>query len=100
MVGGHWRDEHITSREPGGHRVGLDDGAWIEHGHGAEHGKGTGGAYGVRIDGMGVGDVGEVHGRARGIRHATCNADCWGTQRQYEPGMVGGRYVDELGVAK
>ena len=50
------------AEQPGGDGVGVGDGAWGEPGAGGVYGDGAGGAYGVRGDGVGVGDVGAVHG--------------------------------------
>ena len=63
MVGGRGDDERDGWVESGGDGVGVGDGAWggdgaCEH----VHGEGTGGADGMRGDGVGVGDIGEVPG--------------------------------------
>ena len=53
--------------EPGRDGVGIGDGARGGHGAGGVYGAGPGGADGMRGDGVGVGDVGEVPG-GTGIR--------------------------------
>ena len=71
MVGGRGRAEHDTTGQPGGHRVGVGDGAWVEHGACDVHGHGETRSDGMRGDGVGVGDVGAVHGGARVTWHST-----------------------------
>ena len=43
----------------------------------------------MRGDGVGVGDVGEVHGGARGSGHTAGGDDGGGSGGQRESGMVG-----------
>ena len=66
LVGGLGRTERDAQAEPGGDRVGVSDGARVEHGACDVHGAGSGGADGVRGDGVGVGDISEVSGDAWG----------------------------------
>ena len=95
MVFGHSRSEHGTSREPGRHGVDVSDGAWVEHGAGGTHIEGTRGAHGVRVDGVGVGDVGEVSGGAWRRGDSACSADCRIKGWERDTGMVVGRGHDE-----
>ena len=60
MVGGLGRVERDAEAEPGGDRVGVSDGARVEHGACDVHGAGSGGADGVRGDGVAVGDIHHV----------------------------------------
>ena len=71
VVGGWGRVERDASGEPGGVRVGVDDGAWGRHGAGEGDGSHEVGAYGMRGNSLGVGDVSEVHGGARKAGHST-----------------------------
>ena len=65
VVGGRGGLERDASTEPSGDRVGVGDGARGEHGACDAHGTDSGGAHGVRGDGVGVGDLGEVPGVAQ-----------------------------------
>ena len=60
VVGGHGRAERGTTREPGGDGIGIDDGTRGQYGDDDVYSAGAGGADGMRGDGVGVGDVGEV----------------------------------------
>jgi hypothetical protein len=42
----------------------------------------------MRVDGVGVGDIGEVHGGTRSSRHASGGDDGRGSERELESGMV------------
>ena len=61
--------------QPGGDGVGVGDGARGRLGLVAYTAMGAGGADGMRGDGVGVGDVGEVHGGAWGSGHAAGGDD-------------------------
>jgi len=52
------------------------------------HGTGSGGAHGMRGDGVGVGDIGEVHGDARGAGDTAAGDDGGGAGRR-ERGAYG-----------
>ena len=60
LVGGRGGIERDASTEPSGDRVGVGDGARGEHGACDVHGTGSGGAHGLRGDGVGVGNVYEM----------------------------------------
>ena len=62
VVGGRGGLERDASSELSGDRVGVGDGARGEHGACDAHVTDSGGAHGVRGDGVGVGDIGEVPG--------------------------------------
>jgi hypothetical protein len=91
LVGGHHCSGSVASTEPSGDRVGVGDGARGEHGACDVHGTGSGGAHGMRGDGVGVGDIGEVPGHARSAGDAAADDDGGGVARQRDAGVVGGR---------
>ena len=64
IFGGRGGLERDASTEPSGDRVGVGDGARGEPGACDVHGAGSGGAHGMRGDGVGVGDIDEVQGDA------------------------------------
>ena len=66
VVGGRGGIERDASTERFGDGLGFGDGARGEHGACEEHGTGSGGALGMRGDGLGVGDIGAVQLDARG----------------------------------
>ena len=65
VVVGRWGTECDASTERCGDRVGVDDGTRCGHWARDVHGTGSGGAHGMRGDGVGVGDIGEVQDDAR-----------------------------------
>jgi hypothetical protein len=91
VVGGRGGLERDASTEPSGDRVGVGDGARGEHGACDGHGAGSGGAHGMRGDGVGVGDIGEVPGDARGAGDTAGDDDGGGAGRERDAGVVGGR---------
>jgi hypothetical protein len=91
VVGGRGGIERDGSTEPSGDRVGVGDGARGEHGACDVHGTGSGGAHGLRGNGVGVGDIGEVPGHARREGDTTGDDDGGGAGRQRDAGVVGGR---------
>jgi hypothetical protein len=54
------------------------------------HDEGSDGAHGMRGDGLGVGDIGEVQGDARGSGDAAAGDDVGGAGREQISGVVGG----------
>ena len=66
MVDGRVRAERGARDQQGNKWWGLSDGAGDEDGDSGVHGAGSGGAHGMRGDGVGVGDIGDVQGGARG----------------------------------
>jgi hypothetical protein len=91
LVGGRSRSNRDGSTEPSGDRVGVGDGARGEHGACDVHGTGSGGAHGLRGDGVGVGDIGEVPGHARSARDTAADDDGRTQGRERDAGVVGGR---------
>ena len=90
LVDGHGGTEHGASKQPGGHGLGIGDGAWGKHGAGGVHGQGSGGADGMRGDGVGVGDIDEVHGGTRSSGHTTGGDDGRGARCERDAGLVDG----------
>ena len=64
MVGGLGVIERDATAEPSRDRRGVGDDTRGKHGACDVHGAGTGWAHGMRGDGVGVGDIGEVPGDA------------------------------------
>jgi hypothetical protein len=64
------RDQH------GGNWWSVSDDARDEDGDSDVHGTGSGGAYGLRGDGVGVGDIGEVQCGAGGAGVEVGSGDC------------------------
>jgi len=95
VVGGRWRSERGTTREPGGDGIGIDDGTRGQSGDADVYSTGAGGADGMRGDGVGVGDVGEMPCGAWGGGHTACFGDSWRSIGEPDGGMVGGHGSDE-----
>jgi len=91
VVGGRGGIERHASSEPSGDRLGVGDGARGGHGACEEHGTGSSGAHGMRSDGMGVGDIGEVQGDSQSPGDAAGGDDGGGAGREQDAGVVGGR---------
>jgi hypothetical protein len=91
VVGGRGGIERDASSEPSGDRVGLNDGARCGHWACATHGTVSGRAHGMRGDGVGVGDIGQVQGDARSPGDAAGGDDGGGAGREQDAGVVGGR---------
>ena len=85
---GTWPEHHVTRINRSRDGIDIGDGAWGQHGAGDVHGTGEGGSDRMRVDRVGVGDIDEVHGGARGWRHASGGDDGRGAGRQRESGMV------------
>ena len=88
-------DEHHAQGQRCWDGIDIGDGAWGEHGAGVVHGSGETWANRMRGYTMGVGDIGEVHCRARGSGHAAGGDDCRGAGRERESGIVIRSRVDE-----
>jgi hypothetical protein len=88
VVGGPWGLECDGSTEPSGDRVGVGDGARGEHGACDVHGTGSGGAHGLRGDGVGVGDIGEVPGDERSAGGTAGDDDGGAAGRKRDAGVV------------
>jgi hypothetical protein len=89
MVGRRCGAEQDAWAEPSGDRVGVSHGTWNEHGACELHIDYSGGADGLRGDGMGVGDISEVRGDAWGPGHTRCGDDGRGAGRECYTGVVG-----------
>ena len=100
MDSGCIRAELDASRQPRRHRIGIDDGARVRHGGSRAYRPGSDRTHGMRGDGLGVGDVGEVLGRTWDDELKTdCNHNRapW---RKHEPGLVRGRCRAEHGAPR
>ncbi len=75
--------------EPGRDGIGFDHGTRIWHGVGGVYSAGEGRIHGMREDGVGVGDVGEVFCGARGRRNMSGGDDGWCAGKEHKPGVVG-----------
>ena len=62
------------------HGLGIGEGAWGKHGAGGVYGQGSGGTDRMRGDGVGVGDIDEVHGGTRSSGHPTGGDDGRGSR--------------------
>jgi len=62
LVDGHERPERDATAEPSRNRIELSNGAWLEYGACELHSESSGGPHGMRVDRVGVGDLGEVSG--------------------------------------
>jgi hypothetical protein len=90
VVGGRGGLERDGSTEPSGDRVGVGDGARGEHGACDVHGTGSGGAHGLRGDGVGVGDICSLFVDARSAGDAAVDGDGGGAGRHRDAGVVSG----------
>ena len=88
-------DKHLAQGKSGWDRIDIGDGAWGKHGAGGIHWVDETGIFEMRGDTVAVGDVGQVHDRARGSRHASPCDDGRGAGRERESGMVIRPRVDE-----
>jgi len=99
LVGGHSRTEQAAAIEPRRHGIGVDNGTRIEHGDSCAYSAGSGGAHGMRGDGVGVGDVGALSCGARGRRDTSGGDDGRGAGRERDAGLVGGHCRTEQDAA-
>ena len=95
MFSGCLRAKSGSSKEPRWDGIDIDDGAWGEHGTCVVHWPGETGTNRMRGDTVAVGDVGQVHGRTRGSRHAAPCDDGRGAGGERESVMVIRPRVDE-----
>ena len=77
LVGGWGDSERDGAGEPGRDGVGVIDGAGGGDGACDVHGAGTGGADGMRGDGVGVGDISPMSYWDSVSSNASCSTDCW-----------------------
>ena len=95
MVGGHGRGKRDAATERSGDGIGIDDGTRIGDGSRGVHGTGTGGADGMRGDGVGVGDIGAVHGGAWILGDSTLGGDYRGAIGERDGSILCGREEPE-----
>ena len=99
LVDGRRDTECGATTEPCWHRVGIGDGAWGQAGSCNLYWAGPRGAYGMRVDRVGVRDVGTVHGRARSARYSTSGDDSRRARQQRDADLVGGHWDSERDAA-
>ena len=95
VLSGPRYDEHDASGELGGDRIGISDGARCGPGAGGVHGDGPARAYGMRGDGVGVRDIGEVPEQPRGRRDEARDCDDGRAIGEHVGGVLGGSGLDE-----
>ncbi len=76
VVCGYDKNEQDTSREPCGHGLSINDGAWVERGDRDIHGRFPHRPHGMRGDRLAIGDIGDVSGGTWSGRDSTCCDDC------------------------
>ncbi len=74
---GHWRVERDAGIQQGGDRVGIGDGTRGWFWGCSAHGDCAVRTDGMRGDRVGVGDIGAMHGAARGSGDETICVDSW-----------------------
>ena len=89
LVGGQVRGELDAATEQSGDGVCVGDGAWRRDGSCDVHRDGPGGTHGMRGDGVGVGDVGEVPGGAWDTWYPAGGDDGGGARGQRDRRVVG-----------
>ena len=100
LVRGRYRTEHYAPRQQSWIGIGIDDGARGKHGRSRLHDKRSTRTHGVRGDGLGVGDLGEVPCGAWGRRHSSCCGDSGRAARKLESGMDSGCIRAELDASR
>ena len=80
--------ERAVILESAAYRVRVSDDARDKHGDCGVHSARAGGADGMRGDGVGIGHVDEVQGRAGGIGDAAGGGDIWRKYRMHHPGIL------------
>jgi len=76
LVDGHERPERDATAEPSRHGIELNDGAWLRHGACELHSEGSRGPHGVRVDRVGIGDLGQVSSGTSRTWYQKTNDDC------------------------
>jgi len=96
MVGGLGVFDRDATAEPSGDRVGVGDDPRVGHWVCDLHGAGSGGAHGMRGDGVGVRDIGEVSGDAWRSGDTASGDDSRGAENKHDAGMFDRHEVVEL----
>ena len=91
MVIGRGRNEFSPAAEPSGDGIELTDGAWGRDGVGGIHGWDAAWAHGMRGDGVGVGDGGEVSGGTGEVRDTAGSDDGRTANREHNGDVVNKR---------
>jgi hypothetical protein len=99
VVGGREGIERDASTEPSGDRVGVGDGARGRHGARDVLRTGSAGADGMRGDGVGVGDIGEMQLDERSPGDVAGGDDGGDAGGKQDAGVVGGRGGIERGAS-
>jgi len=82
------RAECDASPESSRHRIELSDSARVEHGAYELHRESSGGPYGMRVDRVGVRDLGEVSGGTWSSGHPASRDDGGRARREHHADMV------------
>jgi len=88
MVCRHIQAECDASPESSRHGIELSDGARVEHGACDLHSESSGGQNGMRVDRVGVGDLGEVSGGTWSSGHPSSCDDGGRAWREHHSIMV------------
>jgi len=88
LVDGHERPEHDATAEPSRNGIELSDGAWLKYGACELHSESSGGPHGVRVDRVGIADLGEVSGRTGRTWYQKSDDDGRGKEWKLDASMV------------
>ncbi len=99
LVGGYGRTEQDAASECCSSRIGIDDGTRIDLGGCCTYSAGEGGAHGMRVDGLAVGDVSSVSCGARRRRDTSDSYHGRVAGREHDSGVVGGHSGTEQDAA-
>jgi len=83
LVDGHERPERDATAEPSRHGIELNDGAWLRYGACELHSESSRGPHGVRVDRVGVGDLGQVSSGTSRVWYQKTNDD--GRRAEWKP---------------
>jgi len=83
ILSGCIRAERDASPESSRHEIELSDGARLKYGAWELHSESRGGLYGMRVDRVGVGDIGEVSGGTGRTWYQKSDDD--GRGKEWEP---------------
>ena len=90
MVYEHGLDEHHSSWQPCWYGIDIHHRTRQQHGAGVVHVSDTSGSDRMRVDTVGVGDIGEVSNRTWRAWDSTVGDLGWRTGIKQDPGVVGG----------
>ena len=95
MAYGLWIIERDATAKSSGNSISAGDDTRSKHEACGVHGAGSGGAHGMRGNGMGVGHIGEVPGDVWGLGDTASGDDGRGAGKEREAGMITGLGVIE-----